>query len=68
MDQLHEELKQPLPPLAEDSASSESDDDEPNHHNKRLLGGTSLSYGENVHKGIVVTAGILTSGFTPWLF
>ena len=54
MDQLHEELKQPLPPLAEDSASSESDDDEPNHHNKRLLGGTSLSYDENEHKGIVI--------------
>lgn len=54
MDQLHEELKQPLPPLAEDSASSESNDDEPNHHNKRLLGGTSLSYDENVHKGIVI--------------
>ena len=49
MDQLHEELKQPVPSLTEDSLSSDSDDDEPNHHNKRLLGGTSLP-----HDGIVV--------------
>lgn len=53
MDQLHEELKQPLPSLMEDPASTESDDndDEPNHHNKRLLGGTSLPHNGNLHDG-----------------
>ena len=55
MDQLHEELKQPLPSLMEDPASTESDDndDEPNHHNKRLLGGTSLPHNGNLHDGMV---------------
>lgn len=51
MDQLHEELKQPVPSLAEDSESSDSDDDEPNHHNKRLLGGTSLPHSESLQNG-----------------
>ena len=54
MDQLHEELKQPVPSLTEDLLSSDSDDDEPNHHNKRLLGGTSLPHDGNLHDGIVV--------------
>lgn len=54
MDQLHEELKQPVPSLAEDSESSDSDDDEPNHHNKRLLGGTSVSHSENLQNGMDV--------------
>lgn len=51
MDQLHEELKQPVPPLSEEQVSSDSDDDEPNHHNKRLLGGTSLPHNGNLHDG-----------------
>ena len=54
MDQLHEELKQPMLSLMEDSLSSDSEDDEPNHHNKRLLGGTSLPHDGNLHNGIVV--------------
>lgn len=53
MDQLHEELKQPVPPLSEEQVSSDSDDDEPNHHNKRLLGGTSLPHNGNLHDGMV---------------
>ena len=52
MDQLHEELKQPVPLLVEDSESSDSDDDEPNHHNKRLLGGTSLPHSKNLQNGM----------------
>ncbi|KAL9988519.1 hypothetical protein ACROYT_G002974 [Oculina patagonica] len=51
MDQLHEELKQPVPSMEEDSESSDSDDDEPNHHNKRLLGGTSLPHSGNLQDG-----------------
>lgn len=54
MDQLHEELKQPVPSLEEDPESSDSDDDEPNHHNKRLLGGTSLPHSGNLQDGMVV--------------
>ena len=54
MDQLHEELKQPVPSLAEDSETSDSDDDEPNHHNKRLLGGTSLPHSESLQNGMDV--------------
>jgi len=54
MDQLHEELKQPVPSMGEDSESSDSDDDEPNHHNKRLLGGTSLPYSRNLQNGMDV--------------
>ena len=54
MDQLHEELKQPVPSLGEDSESSDSDDDEPNHHNKRLLGGTSLPCSKNLQNGMDV--------------
>lgn len=53
MDQLHEELKQPVPSLTEDSLSSDSDEDEPNHHNKRLLGGTSLLHDGNLRDGII---------------
>lgn len=53
MDQLHEELKQPVPSLTEDSLSSDSDEDEPNHHNKRLLGGTSLPHDGNLRDGII---------------
>jgi len=51
MDQLHEELKQPVPSLTEAPVSSDSEDDEPNHHNKRLLGGTSLPHTGNLHDG-----------------
>lgn len=51
MDQLHEELKQPVLLFPEDPVSSDSDNDEPNHHNKRLLGGTSLSHHGNLHDG-----------------
>ena len=54
MDQLHEELKQPVPSLAGDSESSDSDDDEPNHHNKRLLGGTSLPHSGSLQNGMDV--------------
>ena len=54
MDQLHEELKQPVPSLAEDSESSDSDDDKPNHHNKRLLGGTALPYSKTFQNGMDV--------------
>ena len=54
MDQLHEELKQPVPSLTEDPVSSDSDDDEPNHHNKRLLGGTSLPHNGSLQDGMVV--------------
>jgi len=53
MDQLHEELKQPVPSLTEAPVSSDSEDDEPNHHNKRLLGGTSLPHTGNLHDGMV---------------
>ena len=53
MDQLHEELKQPVPSLTEEPVSSDSEDDEPNHHNKRLLGGTSLPHTGNLHDGMV---------------
>ena len=51
MDQLHEEMRQPLLSLTTDPGSSESDDEEPNHQNKRLLGGTSLSHTENLQDG-----------------
>lgn len=51
MDQLHEEMRQPLLSLTTDPDSSESDDEEPNHQNKRLLGGTSLSHTENLQDG-----------------
>ena len=54
MDQLHEELKQPVPSMEEDPDSSDSDDDEPNHHNKRLLGGTSLPHKETLQDGIAL--------------
>ncbi|XP_022789147.1 ubiquitin carboxyl-terminal hydrolase 20-like [Stylophora pistillata] len=48
MDQLHEEIRQPVLSLTTDPESSDSDDEEPNHQNKRLLGGTSLSHTENL--------------------
>ena len=51
MDQLHEEMRQPLLSLTTDPDSSESDDEEPNHQNNRLLGGTSLSHTENLQDG-----------------
>ena len=55
MDQLHEELKQPVPSLTEDPVSCDSDDDndDRNHQNKRLLGGTSLAHNGNLHDGMV---------------
>lgn len=53
MDQLHEELKRPVPSLTEDPVSCDSDDDndDRNHQNKRLLGGTSLAPNGNLHDG-----------------
>ena len=54
MDQLHEEMKQPLLSLTVDSESSDSDEDEPNHHNKRLLGGTSVPHNGNLQDGMAL--------------
>ena len=54
MDQLHEEMKQPVLSLTVDSESSDSDDDEPNHHNKRLLGGTSVPHNGNLQDGMAL--------------
>lgn len=53
MDQLHEELKRPVPSLTVDPVSCDSDDDndDRNHQNKRLLGGTSLAPNGNLHDG-----------------
>ena len=42
MDEMHEELKQPVVSFVPESVSSD-ESEEPNHHNaKRLLGGTNL--------------------------
>ncbi|XP_015764773.1 PREDICTED: ubiquitin carboxyl-terminal hydrolase 20-like [Acropora digitifera] len=56
MDQLHEELKRPVPSLTEDPVSCDSDDDndDRNHQNKRLLGGTSLAPNGNLHDVIML--------------
>ena len=53
MDQLHEELKQPMLLLPADPVSTDSDGEEPNHQNKRLLGGTTLTHDENQPNGVL---------------
>ena len=41
MDEMHEELKQPVVSFVPEIISSD-ESEEPNHHAKRLLGGTNL--------------------------
>ena len=67
MDQLHEELKQPVLSVEEHSESSDSDDDGPNHHNKRLLGGTSLPHSGNLQDGTTLSCFFCWSEKNNWL-